>query len=800
METRTGQGDDPVARLLAGYRPPPGVADELMDPQGRVRPVWRPLVEHFARLTPADLAARFARGDQYLRDAGVFFRQYGAGGSTERAWPLAHVPLLIEEAEAARIARGLIQRADLLEAVCADLYGPNRLVANGFLPAGLIAGSREWLRPLVGIAPRRGHYLHFLAFEIGRGPDGTWWVLGDRTQAPSGAGFALENRVATARVFSDLYAEAHVHRLAGFFRTFRDALHGLSDERDARVAILTPGPLTDTYFEHAYIARYLGFMLLEGEDLTVEHRRVMVRTVAGLRPVSVLWRRMDAAFADPLELDAASHLGTPGLVGAVRQGSVTCVNALGSGVLETRAFLAFLPRIAEALTGAPLILPNIATWWCGQPAERAHVRANKDSMMIGPALSTRLPFEADEATVLGGAFRAGARLSFDAWLEADGAELVGQEAVTLSTTPAYVDGRLVPRPMSLRVFLARTPRGWQVMQGGFARIGSALDPTALALQRGGTAADVWVVSDGPVAPDTMLPTGTTPYARVRPGVLPSRAADNLYWLGRYVERAEGAMRLLRAWHVRLAETADPAAPLLAHVARYLAALEIDPDAGVPPELIAMLDSAIVSAGNVRDRFSTDGWMALNDLARTARRMTATATPGDDMARAMSVLLRKLTGFSGLVHENMYRFTGWRFLSIGRSLERAIAMTSALAWLAGPEAPDGALDLAVEIGDSVMSHRRRYAVTTTRETVVDLLALDTLNPRSVLYHLSEIRDHVGFLPNAEVNGQMSKLARAVLQAHTGLAVETPETVDGTSLRALILEIEALSDLLSLTYLR
>ena len=554
---RNTDGEQAEARLLANYRPPPGVADELLDPQGEIRPVWRQFVSHIARLSPDELASRFARGDQYLRDAGVFFRQYGADGPSERAWPLAHIPVLLEEDEAARIAQGLIQRADLLEAVLADLYGPNRLVAEGHLPARLIAGSREWLRPLVGLTPRGGHFLHFIAFEIGRGPDGTWWVLGDRTQAPSGAGFALENRVATARIYADLYAEANVHRLAGFFRTFRDALQGLSHAPDSRVAILTPGPLNDTYYEHAYITRYLGFMLLEGEDITVENGQVMVRTVAGLRPVSVLWRRLDAAFADPLELDATSRLGTPGLVGAVRQGSVTLVNALGSGILETRALLAFLPRIARALTGEPLILPNIATWWCGQKAERDHVRANKDRMMIGPALSTRLPFEPDDTTVLGARFRDKARASFDTWLEADGADLVGQEAVMLSTTPAYENGGLVPRPMSLRMFLARTPQGWQVMQGGFARIGSTPEPSAIAMQHGGTAADVWVVSPRPVETVTMLPTGTAAYARVRPGVLPSRAGDNLFWLGRYVERAEGTMRLLRAWHVRLAETADP---------------------------------------------------------------------------------------------------------------------------------------------------------------------------------------------------------------------------------------------------
>jgi uncharacterized alpha-E superfamily protein len=298
----------------------------------------------------------------------------------------------------------------------------------------------------------------------------------------------------------------------------------------------------------------------------------------------------------------------------------------------------------------------------------------------------------------------------------------------------------------------------------------------------------------------MLPAASGPYARIRPGVLPSRAGDNLFWLGRYVERAEGAMRLVRAYHVRLAETADPEAPLNACLGDYLDHLGLDPDEPVPAALSAMLESAILSAGNVRDRFSMDGWAALNDLSNTARKMAERVTPGDDAARAMGVLLRKITGFSGLVHENMYRFTGWRFLSIGRSLERAIAMSGALAVLTDPEAPDGALDLAIEIGDSVMSHRRRYSVTTSRETVVDLLALDKLNPRSVLYHLTEMQEHVSFLPDAEVNGQMSKLTRAVLQCHTRLAVQTPETVDGAALTALIGEIEALSELISNSYLR
>jgi uncharacterized circularly permuted ATP-grasp superfamily protein/uncharacterized alpha-E superfamily protein len=791
--------DDAVTRVLANYHPLPGVADELLDQSGRIRPVWSQFLGHFAAMSPDEIGARFSRGDQYLRDAGVFFRQYTDNHSTERAWPLSHVPVMIEEAEWNKIAEGLIQRADLLEAVVADLYGANRLVGTGQLPASLIARSPEWLRPLVGVQPRSGHYLDFLAFELGRGPDGTWWVLGDRTQAPSGAGFALENRMATARVFSELYAEANAHRLAGFFREFRDALHGLCEERDPRIAILTPGQLNDTYFEHAYIARYLGFMLLEGEDLTVEQGRVMVRTVGGLVPLNVLWRRLDAAFADPLELNSSSRIGTPGLVSAVRRGNVSLVNALGSGVLESRALLAFLPRISMALRGEALRLPNIATWWCGQPVERAHVRANAARMMIGAALSTRLPFDIESSTMLG---TQGGRSpeEIDAWIEREGPGLVGQEAVTLSTTPAYVDGKLVPRPMSLRAFLARTENGWQVMPGGFARIGRTPDPTAIAMQRGGSAADVWIVSAAPVPSISMLSEGMSSQSRVKQGALPSRAADNLFWLGRYIERAEGMTRLLRAHHIRLAETGDANAPLILHLDQHLRDVGADPDEEIPEGLRATLSMATTSASHVRDRFSNDGWMALNDLSRTARKMVGTARAGDDCARAMGVLLRKITGFSGLVHENMYRFTGWRFLAIGRALERALEMAGLLAWLCEPGAPEGALDMAVEIGDSVMTHRRRYAVATTRATVIDLLALDGNNPRAILYQLGEIKDQIALLPRAEENGQLSRLSREVLRAHTEIATQLPGDLDAETLLAFRDRLFALSNLLSDTFLK
>ena len=781
--------------MISTYQALPGVPDELVDASGKVRPLWRGMAGHLAGMEPEALAQSLTRADRYLLDSGVFYRQYGGGQSTERPWPLSHVPVLLSEADFQDLSAALTQRADLLEALMADLYGENRLVAEGALPPGLIAGNPEWLRPLVGVKPRSGHYLHFVAFELGRGPDGQWWVLADRTQAPSGAGYALENRVATSRAFSEFYAEANVHRLAGFFRDFRDALLALRGDADSRAAILTPGPLNETYYEHAYIARYLGFTLVEGEDLAVENGALKVRTVSGLRPVDVLWRRLDSSYADPLELDPASSIGTSGLVSALRAQGVTLVNALGSGVLETRALMAFLPKLAPILLGEKLAMPNLATWWCGSASARKAVVASPERLILASALSTGLPFDRQEgwqaATDL-------APEALAALLEREGAGLVAQEAVTLSTTPALEDGKLVPRPMTLRVFLARTPEGWKVMPGGFARIGARPDPAAVAMQLGGSAADVWVVSEGPVAPVSMVPHAHGPYRRAGPGSLPSRAADNLFWLGRYVERTEGVLRLSRAWNVRLAESGKAARPLLEAMEPLLSAHGVEPDEAIPQGLLDILSHAIGSAGRVRDRFSPDAWSALTDIDKTARRMALKAVPGDDAARALSALLRKLAGISGLVHENMYRFLGWRFLTIGRLQERAMSMSAMLAELAAPGAPEGALDLAIELGDSILTHRRRFTVATSRDTVVDLLGLDPMNPRSVRHQIDALRDQIAMLPDAEVNGVLSPLSSAALLVQAELATATPESLPTEALWALRGRIAKLSDLLTGEY--
>jgi uncharacterized circularly permuted ATP-grasp superfamily protein len=339
--------------FVAGYRPLPGVFDEMMDGDGRVRAHWRPFLGMLAALGADEINRRFAAADRYLRGSGVFYRVYEDAAGIERPWPLSHVPLIIEPAEWCELEAGLIERAALLEAVLADAYGPSLLSRDGRLPAALIAGNPEFLRPLVGVAPPGGSHLRFYAVDIGRGADGRWWVLGDRAQAPSGAGYAIENRLALSRAIPDIYRSTRVERVAAFFQAFQAELAALSRQDDAHICLLTPGPMSETYFEHAYLARYLGFLLVEGEDLSVRDDGVFVRTVSGLQRTEVLLRRVDADFADPLELNAASRLGAPGLLQAVRDRKIVIVNALGAGLVEARAMLAFLPALGRYRTSRP---------------------------------------------------------------------------------------------------------------------------------------------------------------------------------------------------------------------------------------------------------------------------------------------------------------------------------------------------------------------------------------------------------------------------------------------------------------
>jgi uncharacterized circularly permuted ATP-grasp superfamily protein/uncharacterized alpha-E superfamily protein len=816
LDSSAEQSNAGLKRFVSGYRLLPGVFDEMMDAEGRVRAHWQPFLSMLAALGEDEINRRFAAADRYLRDSGVFYRVYEDAAGIERPWPLSHVPLIIEPTEWTELQAGLVQRAQLLEAVLEDAYGPATLTAEGRLPAALVAGNPEFLRPLVGVAPPGGAHLRFYAVDVGRGADGHWWVLNDRAQAPSGAGYAIENRLALSRAIPDIYRTTRVERVAPFFQAFQAELFALNKQDDARTCLLTPGPMNETYFEHAYLARYLGLLLVDGEDLIVRDDGVFIRTVSGLRRTEVLLRRIDADFADPLELNAASRLGVAGLLQAVRDGKVVIVNSLGAGLVEARAMLAFLPALAPAVLGEDLKISNVATWWLGRADVREEMIEKLDSMVVAPAFTESFADGRLGSEVFGGRLDGAQRQALVNAIRDRGVDYVVQEAVTLSSIPVWHDGHLQPRPFTLRLFLAKVGESWEVMPGGFVRIAESADPRAVTLQRGAATADAWVLTHGPVGETTLLPTPERMQVQRASGLLPSRAADNLFWVGRYVERAEATLRLVRALINRSAEADDAAAPVIASLGSLLGAWDAiaGDTSGASATLIArtvmtrgdaagslpfLTRSARSAASVIRDRFSPDAWRAINDLAIM---ITGPLPPGPSesiIAERVEAALRIISSLSGLAQENMTQLAGWRFLELGRRIERALLTCRLVRAFAEKNAPDGGLDLLLELADSQISYRQRYVMIAALAPVIDLVMLDPNNPRSVIFQLDRIETHLGALPRKNSTGRLSPVQQIAASIATGL-----RTADAAKITdVMVVDIEnslmKLSDAISAAYL-
>ena len=813
-ESHAPEGSERVAQLLAGYRPLPDVYDEMMSHDGEVRAHWHDLLAGLAALGREELSRRFAAADRYLHDSGVFYRVYEDQTGVERGWPLTPIPLVIAADEWERLQAALAERARLIEAVIADVYGAGNLIRESRLPGAFVAGSPEFVRPLVGVPPPGGAHLRFYAADIARGPDGRWWVLRDRTQAPSGAGFALENRLALRQSIPDIYRNLHVHRHAPFFQALQAELTGLSRQNDSRVCVLTPGPMNETYFEHAYLARYLGFLLVEGADLTARDNGVFIRTVSGLKRTEVLLRRLDADFSDPLELNARSRLGVPGLVQAVRDDKVVMVNGLGSGIAEARGMLAFLPALSEAIDGRALAMPNIATWWLGDPAVRAAMRDELDDMVVTSAYSSEPPGETLGDGVLGSELGLVRRRRILQSIEDRGVDIVLQEAVRLSTMPVWRDGKLEPRPFILRVFLAKHGDSWAVMPGGFVRIGDPNDVYAISLQRGALTADVWIPSKTPLVETTLLPSPDRIQIRRASGTLPSRAADNLFWLGRYVERTEATLRLVRALLARMTESdasereIEPITSLLLSwsvvpkdlpTARPVAIARAALQRGDHPGSVPALARAARSTGSViRDRLSPDTWLTLTRLVATCDSPLGGSSDFEAaMAERVEAALRIIASFSGLAQENMTRLGGWRFLELGRRIERAI-VTCRFVRQFGARLDRG-LDTLLELCDSRITYRQRYVMVASRAPVIDLTLLDPSNPRSVAFQFDQIEGHLDAMPHMRSDGRLSLPRQISMATAAKLRTADAARVDDNLILATETALMHLSEAISSTFL-
>jgi uncharacterized circularly permuted ATP-grasp superfamily protein/uncharacterized alpha-E superfamily protein len=806
-------GNRRVAQWTRDYVRLPGIPDEFIAEDGEPRAVWSRFFEAFAALTPGEIERRFGAADRHLREAGVTYR--APGEIADRLWPLSHLPLLIDEAEWQPLSAGIAQRAELLETILSDLYGEGRLISEGAIPAAAIAGSTEYLRSVCGIKPPGGRYLRLYAADVGRGPDGRWWVLGDRTQAPSGKGYALENRLVLSRAFTSLYKSMNVERLAPFFEAFRDGLRGSADRDEPRIGLLTPGQFNETYFEHATLARYLGFLLVEGDDLAVSGDRIHIRTVAGLKRLDVLLRRVDSNFLDPLELNAASQLGVPGLIDVLRKGGVVVANMPGAGVLEARALLGFLPSLCRRLLGEDLKMPNIATWWCGQKTAREEVLSRLDEVAIEGAYGTGVAGFPGHGPVLPGELPAADRERLRQAIQDRGIDYVGQELVRLSTTPVWQDGQITPRPFVLRVFATATPSGWSIMPGGFCRIADKLDARAVSMGDGARSADVWVVSDKAVSTATLLPAVDTVRIRRIAGVVPSRAADNLFWLGRYLERAEATLRLIRALGAplrdpgRAASSSGPHAferiqrllvtwGATAHTVRAQPA-KVAADALQNAEMfgsaLSLAKAAQRTATTLRERLSPDAWQVITEMTE---RLGQAVEDDDGVVSAAGLTLQELASFAGLAQENMNRAAGWPFLDMGRRAERAINTVRFARQFAFDEALGEDLDILLTLVDCQITYRSRYLVGPLLAPVRDLVVLDPYNPRSAAFQVFALNDHIARLPALKEGGLIERPQRLAVALQAMLTTAEATQLDTKALFSLEQDLLTLADAIALHY--
>jgi uncharacterized circularly permuted ATP-grasp superfamily protein/uncharacterized alpha-E superfamily protein len=799
--SNVAQLDD--ARFDDAYVPVQGTWDEMRAADGALRPHWQYLIDTLRQLGRGGIETRWREAHRLIRDNGVTYNLHGDPRGMSRPWELDPLPLLLRGEEWAELERGLIQRAELLNAVLLDLYGPRKLIRQGLLPPELIDGYPGYLLPCHGVEVPGHRPLIFYGADLTRDAEGHWRVIGDRTQTPSGAGYALENRVVLSRVMPSLFRDSHVHRLAGFFRGLRRAMNRLApgDTDPAQVALMTPGPSNAAYFEHAYLANYLGYTLVQGADLSVRDGALWLRTLGRLERIGAVLRRVDDCFCDPLELREDSTLGVPGMVQAVRTGNLTVANALGSGVLEHPGLMAFLPALCEHLLGEALLLPHLRTWWCGRPEDRDFVTANLDQLVIKPA-GGRANGDPGPRVLFGRNLDADARDRLLADIAAAPHRFVAQEEVKPSTAPVYIDGHIEPRPFVLRSFSVAEEDGYAVMPGGLSRVALAQDTPMVSSQLGGLGKDTWVLATEPEREETLLGLHEAPSpAIVRESDVSSRIADNLFWIGRYAERAEGLVRLLRVTAINLTArssfaaedegigclgsllealneqcqgnvplpSADASAALAAPTPELLSLITDINRVGALPQTLQALGQA---AWSVRERLSSDTWRVVNDVEGHLRRLTS--QPPRTLNAALYVLdplVTALVAFSALTQENMTHNEGWHFLEAGRRLERGMNLATLLRSTLVNVIPTSEESLVVEavlgVTDSLITYRRRYQAGTRVGAVLDLVVQDEANPRSLAYQIVELAALVEDMPHDPLGPIRTAAQKGVLRLLTEL---------------------------------
>jgi len=780
-------------QLIGNYRTIPGVYDELYDADGQIRNKYKFLVKSFQELGPTELVNRRRDTDRILRENGVTYNLYQTDSpeAKERPWDLDLFPLVMESEEWRLLERGLNQRADLLDALVRDVYSKRRLLHEKKIPPEILFNETSFLRACDGMYDSN-HFLAknpallFFVCDLIRAADGNFYVLNDRVQAPSGSGYSLENRIVLSRIFPSMYRDAMVHRVAVYFRSLRKSLTQLAGVtgREPVIVLLTPGPSNETYFEHAYLAGYLGYTLVQGGDLTVRKNKVYMKTVEGLQQIDLIFRRVDDNFMDPLELRGDSLLGVPGLLESVRSGNVKIANPIGTGFLENRALLPFYSDLCRFYLGEDLILPMAPTYWMGTPHHFQLVLQNPEKYVFKTVSRTD-----EEKPVTFIELSGDRKDSFLHKLKLSPNRFIAQEMIASATVPVLGENGFRPGRAIMRTFVSSSGSGYQTMAGGLVRVSPSLDDFFITSQRGAWSKDLWVLATETQKEESLLvPKSDQVLISRKSAGVPSRVADNLFWLARYLERSENQTRVIREATFKILqiedgyerESLENSLKLVTHVTNSYpgfigddaSELFLNPfpelqrltsDRQVVGSLAFHLRSLVIASKSVRDRLSEDMKKILVQLEDQSNHEIESYDQIIDFLQKIIVNLSSLTGLS---FENMSREAGWYFLNLGRRIERSINM---ILMLQGMIRWDSFRDKAsfetfLRINDIRLTYNRRYSGKIDQESVLDILLFDTTNPRSFAYQLEQINSDIQFLPGKDEKVVYSE-DRAALQLYT-----------------------------------
>lgn len=773
--------------------------NDLLAGNASLQQHWKTFFKSFAHLGNEEIVNRSQDMMRFLKENGVTYNIYGDPSGMNRPWNLDIIPFLVSKEEWALIEGGLVQRANLFDLILKDIYGEQRLIKDGILPMEIVYNHRGFIRECCGIKLPGKHNLVVFAADMARSNDGKIWILNDRTQAPSGSGYALENRLAMARIVPELFNGLKVRRLSPYYNALRTALTEIAPEQkqQPRIVILTPGPSNETYFEHSFLSSHLGFTLVQGDDLMVKDNYVWLKTLGGLEKVDVILRRVDDVYCDPLELKEDSQLGVPGLLQAVRSGNVSIANPLGSSVIENPGLMPFLPAISKYLLSEDLKLSTIASWWCGQQKELKYVLENLPSLVIKRIYRESFTRTSVDATLLSKE----ALNDLGQRIKAQPHLYVGQEKVDFSTTPALVNGKLEPCNALFRSFTVSNNGSYTAMEGGLTRTSLDKNNIIISNQLGGFSKDTWILSGDESSTLSIKKEQEYVHAQThayKSDILPSRTAENLFWVGRYAERVLGNARFQRTV-MQFVEEANKAfidndlnlkQCLLRSLTLYTHTYPGFTGEGSEKKLpepwkelgdllfdskrVGSLSYNITSFSRavhaVRDHWSTDTWRVLREMEDVWQAAAAVKHKGHyKMLNAVDNLITSMMAFISLNRESISREQGWTLLDAGRKTEQSLLLISMLRSTLVNKQDDQVeyilQEAVLKSNEGLVNYRFKYRAHLQLPLVLDLMLLDPNNPRSLVYQVERLKAYLSGLPKINTGYGLSEHERLALEAFT-----------------------------------